>query len=173
MLKKFWRSMFSRTEKKSGSILDQQMAEVAAFFSGTFQGSRDVLFAERLERSKLDLSLDSLSSVDNWLDVLYQAKVDPNSEEASESIIWAGAYVGEVIRANAKRSYTWMRYEDFMVTQPNNVRAMFPYSFGSQFLLVRGSGGMTLPINKVGRFLDEGPENNVHFYASAECSRSN
>jgi len=28
---------------------------------------------------------------------------------------------------------------------------------------------MTLPLNKVIRFLEEGPENDLQFYAAAEC----
>lgn len=153
------------------SELDEQMAEVAAFFSGKIRGDHDVLFADRLDRSKLNLSVESVRAVDSWLNVLLDARIDPNSEAASESLVWAGAYVGEVIRACSKRKYAWKRYQDYMPSQPKSIRNLFPYTFGSQFILVAPPQGMTLPLNKVVRLLAEGPENNLHYYVAGECRR--
>lgn len=153
------------------SELDAQMKEVAEFFSGKIRGDHDVLFAKRLARDKLDLSVDSVRAVDEWVDVLRTHKVTSDSAEAAESLVWAGAYVGEVIRACAKKRYTWMRYADYMSDQPQNLRNLIPYTFGSQFMLVAATSGMTMPLNKVVRALEEGPENNLHFYVSAECKR--
>lgn len=48
---------------------------------------------------------------------------------------------------------------------------MIPHTFGMQFLLVSRSGAMTMPINKVVRALEEGPENDLKFYASTECKK--
>jgi hypothetical protein len=155
----------------AASELDEQMVEVAAFFSGKIQGDNDVLFASQLDRSKLDLSVESVRVVDSWLNVLLAHKVDPGSKEAAETLVWAGGYVGEVIRACAKRKYTWKRYEEYMPGQPEAIQKLFPRTFGTQFLLVADPQGMTLPLNKVVRFLAEGPENNLHYYVSGECKR--
>ena len=152
-------------------LLDEQMAEVADFFAGRHVGQRDVLLADRLDRARLDFSVASLHAVDGWLGHLRAAGVDANTAEAAESMMWAGAYLGEVIRMCAKRRYRWMRYADFMTTQPADVRRMFPKAFGTQFILASERMAFTLPVNKVGRWLEEGPENNLHFYASAECAR--
>jgi hypothetical protein len=74
--------------------------------------------------------------------------------------------VGEVIRRNAEQEYHWLSYEDYMATKPENTRSAIPFTFGTQFILAKDSG-MTLPINKVCRWLAEGPEHDLHFYASA------
>ncbi len=153
------------------SALDDQIAEVANFFAGRIVGDTDVLHPEALDRRRLDFSLESLKAVDEWLEHLYAAGVNPNSREAAETVIWAGAYVGEVIRRNAKLQYRWIRYEEYMASQPERLRNVIPYSFGTQFILAAGGDTMTLPINKVGRWLDEGPENNLHYYASGDISR--
>lgn len=150
-------------------MLNEQMEEVASFFAGRVRGDHDVLLAQQLDRSKLDFSLESLRAVDEWLSALREAGADSNDPQAAETVIWAGAYVGEVIRGCANRPYTWKRYEDYMASQPVSVRNLIPYAFGTQFVLTSGGRGVTLPINKVGRFLEEGPENSLYFYAAGEC----
>jgi hypothetical protein len=153
------------------SVLDEQMQEVADFFTGRIKGEHEILCPEALNRKALEFSLESLRVVDSWLERLYQEGADPGSQEAAESIVWSGAYVGEVIRRNATRRYRWMRYQEYMASQPEGPRKMIPYTFGTQFILTADGSGMTLPINKVCRWLAEGPENNLQYYASAECGR--
>jgi hypothetical protein len=47
-----------------------------------------------------------------------------------------------------------------------NLRKIFPFSIGTRAIL-RGSGNnMTLPLNKVIRFIAEGEEHNIQFYVS-------
>jgi hypothetical protein len=147
------------------SVLDDQMVEVADFFAGRKVGDTDVLVADRLRRSRLDFSLASLAAVDEWLETLASSCVALD-ERSAESVIWAGVYVGEVIRRNAKRQWRWMQYEEYMSTRPASEKNLIPYTFGSQFVLVASdSDAMTLPINKVVRRLAEGPEDNIQFYA--------
>jgi hypothetical protein len=31
---------------------------------------------------------------------------------------------------------------------------------------------MSMPLNKIARFIDEGPENNVHFFAQGDIARA-
>jgi hypothetical protein len=148
------------------SQLDEQMTELADLFAGRLAADTDVLAADELDRGKLDFSLESLKVVDAWLAGLHEGGVDPNTEEAAETIIWTGAYVGEVIRRNPKQPYRWQRYEDYIADKPENIRRAIPHTFGTQLVLVNDSG-MTLPINKVCRWLAEGPEHSLHFYAAA------
>jgi hypothetical protein len=153
------------------SDLDADMEEVADFFAGRHRGERDVMQANALDRSALDFSLASLHVVDRWLGHLRDAGVRLDTPNVAETIIWAGAYVGEVIRRNAKRRFRWLPYEEYMAAQPRSLRNMIPYEFGTQFILAHDKGGMTLPINKVCRWLEEGPENDLHFYAAADIAR--
>ena len=148
--------------------LDAQIAEAAAFFAGAIQGDEDVLLVDELDREKLDYSLQSLDVVSTWLAAL-RARGTQTDDSSAASIVWAGAYVGEVIKRCAPESYRWSGYEQYMSTQEPGLRKMIPYTFGTQFVLVSNDGAMTLPINKVVRFLEEGPENDLRFYATAEC----
>lgn len=150
--------------------LDAQMAEVADFFTGRFAGETDVVCRGALDRSALDYSLPSLRAVNRWL-VALSAELAGNDDLPGETVMWAGAYVGEVIRRSADQPYHWVRWVDYMATQAEGLRSVLPETFGTQFLLVADDGAMTMPINKVCRFLDEGPENDLHFYAAAEVHR--
>lgn len=149
--------------------LNQQLAEAARTFATGSGADRDVLLAKQLDRSKLDFGVDSLLAVDRWLAALRESGMDPTADDKAgdETMIRAGAYVGEVIRRCSRRAYTWQRHADFLEKQPS-LRTVLPYTFGTQFLLA-AEQGMTMPINKVVRFLDEGPQNSLHFYAKAEC----
>jgi hypothetical protein len=146
--------------------LDEQMAEAADFFAGKIVADNDVIAADELDRARLDFSLESLKVVDAWLARLRDYGVDPDTEEGAQTIICTGAYVGEVIRRTAKQEYHWQSYEDYMASKPENTRNGIPSTFGTQFILAK-EAGMTLPINKVCRWLAEGPEHALHFYASA------
>jgi hypothetical protein len=153
------------------SVLDEQMEEVAGFFVGRLRGDGDVMQPGALDRSALDFSLGSLHAVDRWLGHLRDRGVTVETPDSAETLIWAGVYVGEVIRRNAKRGFHWLRYEDYMASQSDSLRKIIPYTFGTQFILADDKGGMTLPINKVCRWLDEGPENDLHYYAAGDIAR--
>jgi len=149
--------------------LDGQISEAAEYFSGAISGDIDILLPTKLDRKRLDYSLESLDAVSAWLSELRATNINSQTEGVADSIIWSGAYVGEVIKRCAQEPYSWKRYEDYMATQNESLRNLIPYTFGTQFILSSKTGAMTLPINKVIRFLEEGPENDLHFYASAEC----
>jgi len=153
----------------ANDVLNTQMKEVADFFVGKFQADSDVLFAKELSRENLDYSLDSLKEVDRWLSILAKDEVDPNKQNSAETIIWTGAYVGEVIRKCSQQEYNWQRYDDAMKGQSDDIKNIIPSTFGTQFMLTTTHKGFTLPINKVIRFLAEGPENSLHFYAGGYC----
>lgn len=165
-------SPIDRQTMKGDEVLTQQMIEVADFFTGTLRCERDVIFAERLQRKRLDYTQDSLHAVDEWLQILQDLGMAHVNEANSETVLWAGAYVGEVIRRHGNRKYRWMRYEDYMTSQEERLRQAIPFTFGTQFLLVSEEKAMTMPINKVVRRIEEGPENNIHFYSLGYCQEA-
>jgi hypothetical protein len=59
-----------------------------------------------------------------------------------------------------------------MKDKDQSLKNLIPYTLGTHALLVgTDSGNVTMPMNKVARFLEDGEENNVHFYASTDISR--
>ena len=79
--------------------------------------------------------------------------------------MWCGAYIGEVIKLKQKDDYVWESYESYTDRNPE-VKEVLPCGFTTRTLLVSRSNGkaMTMPINKVFRFLTEGDEHNIYFY---------
>ena len=147
--------------------LNELFQEFAEAFVGRVTGDGDIAFPAKLKRGKLDFSLESLREVDTYLAYLRKHRQKASSQEMNNALLWGGAYVGEVIRRIAKRSYEWTEHADFIAANPR-LEQVIPLTFGTQVLLLAEDGSMTLPINKLVRFLEEGPENSVHFYAGGE-----
>ena len=80
--------------------------------------------------------------------------------------------MGEVIKRHSSKKFKWMNYHDYMA-QSDQARKLeesgiLSYSASASIILVSSNSAMTLPLNKIARFIYEGPENNVHFYATGE-----
>ena len=151
--------------------LDSIFEEFAEAFAGRIRSELgEIASPSLLSRAQLDYSLNSLDEVDRYLGNLVARKVDLADQEYENTVLWGGAYAGEVIRRNAQLEYHWTPYEDFMATH-ENLRKVLPFGFTTRTLLCCVDGAMTMPINKVARFLDEGPENSLRYYAGVECNR--
>jgi hypothetical protein len=144
----------------------------AELFAGAWL-DEDVAFPERLDRSQLDFSLDSLHVVDRYLTFLHENLPEQMGREWVNVVLWGGAYVGEVIRRHASRNYDWVAFEDWLSEHPEQVHFLgTEKSLELCAFLTPGGGGLTLPLNKVYKFLFEGPSESVWFYATAEVRSS-
>jgi hypothetical protein len=127
----------------------------------------------RLDRAKLDYSLESLKVLDAYLDELHAVRDEllASAQLTQNVALRAGAYVGEVIRRNASRQHFWLDYDDYIPTCPAGVAEMIgPRGIGTLVFLCTEKG-MLMPINKVLRYIDEGRENSTHYFASVECGK--
>ena len=128
-----------------------------------------LLVPERLDRSALDYSVESVKALDEWLKAASEAVDTASEADYNNTVLSAGCYVGETIRRNSSAVYEWRDHAEYFEEHPQ-LASVFPYGLGTAAVLAR-SEGMTLPINKVLRLLHEGPENNLHFYVSGELAR--
>jgi hypothetical protein len=143
--------------------------EFSACFTGALDGDGEIVHPERLEREKLDYSVASLKVVDEYLKYLHEHRPEQMGREWVKAVLWGGAYVGETIRRNASREYNWADFDDFIRAYPDTTRLLGDQKeLGFCALLTAGAGGFTLPINKILRFIHDGPEDSVHFYAACE-----
>ena len=143
------------------------LLEIAQCFTGELSDDKDVAFPEQLDRHALDYSLDSLHAVDTYLDYLH-AHRDAIEEAWGVTVVRAGAYVGEVLRRHADGDWTWIDYNDYMPQHPD-LRAIIPERTAATCaLLHNGQGAMRLPLNKIARYVEEGPDNNTHFFVSCD-----
>ncbi|MEQ9315233.1 MAG: hypothetical protein RLN72_05230 [Henriciella sp.] len=92
-------------------------------------GDKLILLPNRLDKPKLDFSLESLMIMDEWLkDVHTINRLQADTGHAGEalisdgrgdnSIMFAGLYLGEVIRANSDLPWRWERFDRFIAANP-------------------------------------------------------
>jgi hypothetical protein len=140
--------------------------EFAPAFVGTVACDEDIALPELLDRSRLDGSLESLHEVDRYLTHLHKNRSRLSVEAWGITLLRAGAYVGEVIRHAAPAGeFQWVDYDDYMPLHPELQPLIPQRTLATCAFLVRRSGAMSMPLNKIARFIDEGPENSVHFFA--------
>jgi hypothetical protein len=149
--------------------VNEIFGEFAACFTGQMDGDGDIVYADRLDRSRLDYSVQSLQAVDEYLMHLHENRLEEMGRDWVRAVLWGGAYVGEVIRLNTPRQYDWVDFDDFVREHPDTTRLLGEEKqLGFCALLTPGGGGFTLPINKMLRFIHDGPEDSVRFYAACE-----
>ena len=157
------------------SLMAYDIVSLIPAFCAAFLGQSQfedggIAYKEAIEVRKLDYSVDSLHALDRYLDVLHQNRAKIPNQTYTNTVLGAGCYLGETIRKNAKQRYVWVNYNDYFPKNPKLMK-MVPEGLGPSAVLVADSGAMTMPINKIIRYIEEGPENNTHFYASAEIGK--
>jgi hypothetical protein len=137
------------------------------------EGNSLILLPNRLDRSQLDFSIESLKAIDAWLkDVHTVNRLQAAEGLAGESLIadgrgdnsvtFAGLYLGEVIRANSRLNWKWERFDRFMAANP-----YFTEHYGldpglDMFVLV-GPQGVATPINTGLKRILNGKEESLHY----------
>jgi hypothetical protein len=138
----------------------------AAAFVGQASHSSDIAVPELLDRSKLDFSVESLRAVDQYLERLHASDESRFSDdEYGNSVLWAAAYCGEVIRRNAKSKYRWMTYAAFRELLPAASKAV-PEKETTQWVLCEPMGSVFTPIEKVMRRVTNGSDR-LHPFVTA------
>jgi hypothetical protein len=136
-------------------------------------GEGDIAYRNNINHSILDYSIMSLTEVDRYLRILYHNSSNISDIEYQNTIVWCGAYVGEVIRRNSNIPYHWIHYDEYFKNGDPKLKTMLPLMLATHaFLIDINSNYITMPMNKIARWIDEGESNNVHFYATADISRA-
>lgn len=149
--------------------VDDIFTEFAACFTGALEGDSEIVHPDRIDRAQLDYSIASLKIVDEYLGYLHQHRPEQMGRQWVNAVLWGGAYVGEVIRRHAAREYNWVDFDDFIREYPETTELLGDEKdLSICALLTAGGGGFTLPISKVLKFIHNGPEDSVHFYAACE-----
>jgi len=152
--------------------LDDIFHEFANAFKGrVVNEGREVAFAPFLRRTALDGSLKSLHDVDKYLIELHTRKSEIPTAVWETTVLWGGAYIGEVIPLSARpNTFRWIDYDDYVPLHEHLRPLLGPRSTPTcAFLMTQR--GMIMPLNKVARFISEGIEHSVHFFASAELAK--
>jgi len=153
--------------------LDNMFDQFSQAFLGIMDGEGDIPDRASLNVAALDYSPKSLKAVDNYLNIIYKSHKELSDIEYQNIVVWAGAYVGEVIRRNAVTEYHWINYDDYMKDKDADRRRILPLTLPTHaFLFSVNFKSVTMPMNKIARWLDEGPDNNVEYYAGVDIKRT-
>lgn len=136
-------------------------------------GSGLILLPNRLDRSQLDFSLDSLKVIDAWLKDIHtvnrlQAEEGLAGEalisdgRGDNSVIFAGLYLGEVIRANSALDWQWERFDRFIEANPYFAEH-YGWEAGLDTFVLVGPQGVATPINTALKRVLLGKKESVHF----------
>ena len=141
-------------------------------FSEAFRGNGNIeggiVAWSETDLAALDYSVDSLLEVDRFLDAIRPVKDQMEWQIYTNTVLATGAYIGEVLRRHGDKPWEWMNFSDFLQRHGKLAAAM---GIEDEELHVAAvlvaDRSVTLPFNKVMRNLEEGPENNIHFYVTA------
>ena len=139
-------------------------------------GDALLLQPDALDKDKLDFSMESLTAIDSWLNAIYEANrleaVDSVVGETfmldgrgDNSVIFAGLYLGEVIRQNAEQDWSWQPFDVFMSNNPAHAEYFGPSAGFDEYVLVSNQGVAT-PINAALKRVLNGPIDSVHYIAT-------
>jgi hypothetical protein len=154
-------ALFSRKPE----LQDEALSELGQMFASPELVADDPTpGSELLDASRLDFSVESLSFVDDYLDQMRRRQLVEGGEDYCKLVLRCGAYVGEVILRNATgKAYHWVDYKGAL--KINKSIADFGESLGSAAVLWDSATGLTFPLAKVQKFLDNGREDSVQFFA--------
>src|SRR5258705_4117476 len=160
-------ALFSRKPE----LQDQALSELAQMFASPELVSNDPTpGAELLDATRLDFTVESLAFVDDYLDQMRQQQLEEEDEAYGKLVLRCGAYVGEVVLRNAKnKTYHWLDYKGAL--KINKIIADFGEDLGSAAVLWDSETGLTFPLAKVQKFLDNGREDSVHFFAKVTIEK--
>lgn len=114
-----------------------------------------------LSKEKLDFSLDSLRHMDEYLGALHAAM--PPEQDLLRVVLRCGAYVGEVIRRHSAIQYHWVDFEE--AARHSRLVKEMGMSLGTAGILMASQDTMWFPLGKVCKYLENGDEDSVFFFA--------
>jgi hypothetical protein len=157
--------------RKNVSVLNEVFNESARAFVGTITSDREVALPQELPRHLLDGSLDSLHVVDAYLAKVHRQRRSISEDEWDTTVLWEGAYVGEVIRHQRESEFQWMDFNEYMPSHPELQSLIPERTVATCAFLVGPRQAMSMPLNKVARFIEDGAENSVHFFAVCDLNK--
>ncbi|MCA8901327.1 MAG: hypothetical protein KDA53_08750 [Hyphomonas sp.] len=149
-------------------------AALDAFLSA--EGDQLILLPNRLDKSKLDFSMDSLHEIDRWLQAIHTVnRLDAGDGKAGEiltidgrgdnSIMFAGLYLGEVVRLNAHQDWMWQPFDAFVANNPGHAQALRGEAGFDTYVLVSPQGVAT-PMNSALKRILNGQIDSLHYVAT-------
>ena len=156
----------SKAESISSDIYSPAACKrYADYFTKGIGGTELLPFSFALKREKLDYSYESLKTVDRYLDAVHEKKQSLDHHSEGIIVFWTGCYVGETMIKNNKTPIHWEKYGTYIRKVPKFAE-IADFGMGTALLLVDNKNGSSLPLNKVGQYIENGAEDSVFFFST-------
>ena len=144
---------------KGPTFVDREYADLSLMLT---QDDRNVTFRrDALNPDSLDFSIESLRHIDEYLEHL---RADPpEGHDFLRVVLRTGAYVGEVMRKQRRNKYHWITFDE-AAKHSDFVRGL-ERSIASAAMLWYDNGSVSFPLGKVCKYLQNGSEDSVYFFA--------
>ena len=113
------------------------------------------------DKKRMDFSVESLNILDEYLESLRSEL--PENEELVKITLRAGSYIGEVVRKNSTINYNWLEFKEAEKLNPQ-IKGL-GFGLGTAAVLWAEPDNFIFPLAKVLKRLENGSEDNVHFFA--------
>ncbi|MDC4227324.1 MAG: hypothetical protein MPW15_24550 [Candidatus Manganitrophus sp.] len=157
--------MISFFRKKGPKFSDEEFSDLSLMLT---QDSQNQTYKrELLNAEKLDFSLESLRHIDEYLEHIH--KNPPEGNDFIRLVLRCGAYVGEVIRKHSNKQLHWVSYEE--AAKHSESARKLEYTVASAGILFHEPESMSFPLGKVCKFIENGNEDSVYFFAKVLLER--
>jgi hypothetical protein len=147
--------------RKGPKFVDREFADLSLML--TQEDGHPTYRRDLLEGSKLDFSVESLRHIDSYLEILHQHP--PEEHDLFRVALRCGAYIGEVMRKQVPGTWHWVGYDE--AAKHSKVVAGFGRSVATAGILWKNDEEMSFPLGKVCKFIENGNEDSVRFFAEA------
>ena len=146
--------------RKSPRFANTEFAGLARMLTG--DAANPVWKRELLDQAQLDFSLESLRHLDAYLETIHGERPQTD-DELNRVVMRCGAYVGEVIRKNSSVKLNWAAFKE--AAKFSDYLNDMGFSAGTAGILWADAKTMCFPISKVGKLIENGPEDSVYGFA--------
>lgn len=120
--------------------------------------------SSHIDISKLDFSIESLSEIDIYLEKVRKKQKSLKDEELFLVVTRCGTYLGETIRRNNPKEFTWISYEEAFKIEKDYMNHIGK-SLGSAYVLLKKPKNLLFPLAKPIKFLEEGKTQSLRGFA--------
>lgn len=152
-------------KKRKYEDLTETVAAIAQFLIDDTGSDLPTPFKEFLDSNKLDYSLESLKYVDSYLDKVRKKQNELSDDQWIKVILRCGSYCGETIRKNSEKDLYWINYDTAITINPRIND--FEKSAEIFYILFSEPQNLYFPLAKVVKYLENGPEDSLYFFAVA------
>ncbi len=145
--------------KKKPKFIDQAYSDLAVML--VQDESNPTYKREIIDSEKLDYSIESLHHLDECLEIIH--KSPPDGYDFLRLVLRYGAYVGEVIKKNSIEELHWIECKE--AAKFSKMASEFEDSISTSGILWQDEETMCFPLGKVCKFIENGNEDSVHFFA--------